>query len=95
MDSIKKRKIILINNQTLFRKELKICLENRLDSNIIEETNNWKKFRKLNAIVKSDVVHMDIILPQSNHMDAKQVITDQLIIRLSKYNRKHICLNIR
>ncbi len=88
-------KIILINDQLIFRKELKHRLEKKLGLNIIVKTNSCKELLRLTSIMKSDIVHMDVILPENDKMDAVKVITDQLVKHLSKYNGKHICLKVR
>ncbi len=88
-------KIILINNQSRFQKELKLQLEKELDYKVITETNNWKEFVMQSTIQKSDIIHMEIIIPETNKIDAGKVVTDCFIKRLSKYNGKHVCLKVR
>lgn len=67
-------KIILVDDQILFREGLKIFLENELGHTIIAEASNGKEFLALPNIHESDIIFMDIEMPEMNGLEASKKI---------------------
>ena len=92
MESQKKYKIILVDDQPIFREGLKLYLENELGHNIIAEASNGKEFLELTNIYDSDIVLMDIEMPEINGLKASKKILERFsnikIVAITVYQDK-------
>lgn len=74
MKSVKKIKIILADDHTIFREGLRALLENEHDIEIIGETSNGANAVELAREKKPDVIVMDITMPELNGLLATSKI---------------------
>lgn len=85
-------KIILVDDQPIFRAGLKLYLENELGHTIIAEASNGKEFLELPNIHKSDIIIMDIEMPEMNGLKASKNILERFsnlkIIAITMYHDK-------
>ncbi len=85
-------KIILVDDQPIFRQGIKLYLENELGHEVIAEANNGMEFLKLPNIQKADIIIMDIEMPEMNGLEASKIILDQYsnlkIIAITMYQEK-------
>ena len=92
MDDEQTYKIILVDDQPIFREGLKLYLENELGHTIIAEANNGKEFLQLSNIHKADIIIMDIEMPEINGLEASKIILDRFsylkIIAITMYQDK-------
>jgi len=92
MEDAQTYKIILVDDQPIFREGLKLYLENELGHSVIAEASNGIEFLKLNNIHKADIVIMDIEMPKMNGLEASKVILERYsnlkIIAITMYQDK-------
>ncbi len=85
-------KIILVDDQPIFREGLRLYLENELGHTVIAEASNGKEFLKLKNIHKADIVIMDIEMPEMNGLEASKIVLDKYsnlkIIAITMYQDK-------
>lgn len=87
-----KYKIIIVDDQPIFREGLKLYLENELGHLVISEAKNGKEFIKLSNLHQSDIILMDIEMPEMNGLDASKKILKRYpylnIIAITMYQDK-------
>jgi len=92
MENKQTYKIILVDDQPIFREGLKLYLENELGHSVIAEASNGIEFLKLNNIRKADIVIMDIEMPKMNGLEASKLVLNQYldlkIIAITMYQDK-------
>lgn len=86
------RKIILVDDHTLFRNGLRILLNNLKNYQVIGEAENGKAFIELIENTKADIVLLDIDMPVMDGIEATklalQKYPDLKIITLSMYGEE-------
>ncbi len=65
-------KIVIIDDSYTFREGLRFFLENQLHHEVIGEASNGKEFLELEAVPSSDIVLIDIEMPELNGIEAIQ-----------------------
>ena len=92
MEYHQKYKIILVDDQAIFRGGLKLYLEKELGHTVIAEASNGKDFLKLPNIYHADIVLMDIEMPEMNGLEASKKILERFfnlkIIAITMYQDK-------
>lgn len=87
-----KRKIIIVDDHTLFRNGLRILLNNTNDYQVIAEAANGKEFLELLKTDMPDLVLMDISMPVMDGIEASklahELYPDLKIITLSMYGEE-------
>jgi len=87
-----KRKVIIVDDHTLFRNGLRILLNNIENYHVIAEAANGKQFLELLNIVVPDLVLMDISMPVMDGIEASAIAhqryPDLKIITLSMYGEE-------
>ncbi|MDP3913743.1 MAG: response regulator transcription factor [Bacteroidota bacterium] len=87
-----KRKIIIVDDHTLFRNGLRILLNNLDNYHVIAEAANGKQFLELLNTVVPDLVLMDISMPVMDGIEASAIAhqryPDLKIITLSMYGEE-------
>jgi DNA-binding NarL/FixJ family response regulator len=66
-------KVILVDDHTLFRKGLKMLLDELDGVEVVGEASTGKEFLMILEILQPDVVLMDINMPEMNGMEATQI----------------------
>lgn len=93
-DNQKKIKILLVDDNTLFRGHIRKIIENQDELVVIGEASDGEEAVKLAHQVHPDVIVMDINMPRMNGIEATRIITDDLpkirIIGLSLINEDRI-----
>jgi len=86
------RKIIIVDDHTLFRNGLKILLNNLKDYRVVAEASNGKEFLELLETITPDLVLLDIAMPVMDGIEAAnlalQKYPDLKIITLSMYGEE-------
>ena len=86
------RKIILVDDQPMFRRSLKMVLTSIGDVDIIGEAANGEEFLELMETKKPDAVFMDIEMPVMNGIEATKeaikIYPHLIIIGLSLYENE-------
>jgi len=82
-------KIIIVDDNTTFRKGIKIYLEDILNHTVIGEAANGKEFLSMPNLKDADIILMDNIMPQLKGIDASK----QYLLR--KPNLKIIMLTMQ
>ncbi len=86
------RKIILVDDHTLFRNGLKILLNNLKGYRVVGEASNGKEFLALLETVTPDLVLLDIEMPVMDGIDAAELAMQRYpllkIITLSMYGEE-------
>jgi len=87
-----KRKIIIVDDHTLFRNGLRILLNNLDNYHVIAEAANGKQFLELLNTVVPDLVLMDISMPVMDGIEASAIAHQRYpnlkIITLSMYGEE-------
>ena len=87
-----KRKVIIVDDHTLFRNGLRILLNNMENYHVIGEASNGKQFLDLLKISVPDLVLMDISMPVMDGIEAStithELYPDLKIITLSMYGEE-------
>jgi len=65
-----KLKIIIVDDNKTFRDAMKLFLVNELKAEIIGEASNGQEFLNLSAIIRADLVLMDIEMPELDGISA-------------------------
>lgn len=80
--------IYLVDDNAVFRDNLKLYLEGHLNHIVVGESDDGKSFLE-NSSIKADIVLMDINMPEINGIDATKTMTWQnrnlKIIAVSQY----------
>lgn len=86
------KKIVLVDDHTLFRNGLKILLNNIENFRVVAEASNGKEFLDLLEEVKPDVVLLDIAMPEMDGIEAASIALkrypDLPVITLSMYGEE-------
>ena len=92
MTSEKIRKIIIVDDHTLFRNGLRILLNNLKNYHVVGEAANGQEFIDLIDDVDADLILLDIDMPIMDGIEATKValqkIPDLKIITLSMYGEE-------
>lgn len=87
-----KRKVMIVDDHTLFRNGLKILLNNIDNYHVVAEAANGKQFLELLNTVTPDLVLMDINMPVMDGIEASGIahekFPDLKIITLSMYGEE-------
>lgn len=87
-----KRKVIIVDDHTLFRNGLRILLNNIENYHVIAEAANGKQFLELMDTLEPDIVLMDINMPVMDGIEASTIAhekyPDLKIITLSMYGEE-------
>lgn len=87
-----KRKVIIVDDHTLFRNGLRILLNNIENYHVVAEAANGKQFLELLNTVVPDVVLMDINMPVMDGIEAStkahELYPELKIITLSMYGEE-------
>ena len=87
-----KRKVIIVDDHTLFRNGLRILLNNLENYHVIAEAANGKQFLELLNTIVPDLVLMDISMPVMDGIEASAIAhqryPDMKIITLSMYGEE-------
>ena len=87
-----KRKVIIVDDHTLFRNGLRILLNNLENYHVIAEAANGKQFLELLNTIVPDLVLMDISMPVMDGIEASAIAhqryPDLKIITLSMYGEE-------
>lgn len=90
--NLSKRKVIIVDDHTLFRNGLRILLNNMENYHVVAEAANGKQFLELLQTVVPDLVLMDISMPVMDGIDASskahELYPDLKIITLSMYGEE-------
>jgi DNA-binding NarL/FixJ family response regulator len=87
-----KRKVIIVDDHTLFRNGLRILLNNIENYHVVAEAANGKQFLELLNTVVPDLVLMDINMPVMDGIEASakahELYPEMKIITLSMYGEE-------
>ncbi len=87
-----KRKVIIVDDHTLFRNGLRILLNNIENYHVIAEAANGKQFLELLNTIVPDLVLMDISMPVMDGIEASAIAHEKYpnlkIITLSMYGEE-------
>ena len=87
-----KRKVIIVDDHTLFRNGLRILLNNLENYHVVGEASNGKQFLDLIKTSAPDLVLMDISMPVMDGIEAStiahELYPDLKIITLSMYGEE-------
>ena len=90
--NLPKRKVIIVDDHTLFRNGLRILLNNLENYQVVGEAANGKQFLDLLKISVPDLVLMDISMPVMDGIEASTIAhelhPDLKIITLSMYGEE-------
>lgn len=90
--NITKRKVVIVDDHTLFRNGLRILLNNMENYHVVAEAANGKQFLDLLNTVNPDLVLMDINMPVMDGIQASEIahekFPDMKIITLSMYGEE-------
>ena len=67
-------KLILVDDNALFRDDLRFFLENRLAHTVIAEAANGEEFLALRNLGEADIILMDLSMEKMNGFDATKRI---------------------
>jgi NarL family two-component system response regulator LiaR len=65
-------KLILVDDNPLFRSDLRFFIENRLKHTVIGEASDGLEFLKLPNLSEADIILMDLTMDNMNGFDATQ-----------------------
>lgn len=87
-----KRKVVIVDDHTLFRNGLRILLNNMENYHVVAEAANGKQFLDLLTTVTPDLVLMDINMPVMDGIEASEIAHEKFpemkIITLSMYGEE-------
>lgn len=87
-----KRKVVIVDDHTLFRNGLRILLNNMENYHVVAEAANGKQFLDLLNTVIPDLVLMDINMPVMDGIEASEIAHEKFpemkIITLSMYGEE-------
>ncbi|HLN71672.1 MAG: response regulator [Methylococcaceae bacterium] len=87
-----KRKVVIVDDHTLFRNGLRILLNNMENYHVVAEAANGKQFLDLLNTVTPDLVLMDINMPVMDGIEASEIAHEKFpemkIITLSMYGEE-------
>jgi DNA-binding NarL/FixJ family response regulator len=87
-----KRKVVIVDDHTLFRNGLRILLNNMENYHVVAEAANGKQFLDLLNTVTPDLVLMDINMPVMDGIQASEIAHEKFpemkIITLSMYGEE-------
>lgn len=90
--NVLKRKVMIVDDHTLFRNGLRILLNNIENYHVVAEAANGKQFLELLNTVTPDLVLMDINMPVMDGIEASSIAhekyPDLKIITLSMYGEE-------
>lgn len=90
--NVLKRKVMIVDDHTLFRNGLRILLNNIENYHVVAEAANGKQFLELLNTVTPDLVLMDINMPVMDGIEASAIahekFPDLKIITLSMYGEE-------
>ena len=84
------KKILLVEDESIIRMDLKVILETE-GYEVIEEANNGEKAVELALTLKPDIILMDIKMPKIDGLKASRIIGKQLdvpIVIITAYSQK-------
>lgn len=84
------KKILLVEDESIIRMDLKVILETE-GYEVIEEANNGEKAVELAWTLKPDIILMDIKMPKIDGLKASRIIGKQLdvpIVIITAYSQK-------
>ena len=67
-------KLVLVDDNTHFREDLRFFLENRLAHTVIAEAKNGEEFLRLTNLYDADVILMDLSMENMNGFEATKKI---------------------
>lgn len=86
------RKIVIVDDHTLFRNGLKILLNNLKDYRVVAEASNGKEFLEILETVQPDLILLDIEMPVMDGIEAAEIALQKYphlkIITLSMYGEE-------
>ena len=65
-------KILLVDDNKIFRKGIKFYIENILQYDVIEECTNGEEFLNSENIINANIILMDIEMPKINGIEASK-----------------------
>jgi len=87
---MKKIRVVIVDDHTLFRDGLKLILNNTSETEVVGEASNGKEFLNQLANYKDTIVLMDIEMPVMNGIDATRLAAESnpaiKIIALSMFD---------
>ena len=87
-----KRKVVIVDDHTLFRNGLRILLNNMENYHVVAEAANGKQFLDLLNTITPDLVLMDINMPVMDGIEASEIAHEKFpemkIITLSMYGEE-------
>jgi DNA-binding NarL/FixJ family response regulator len=87
-----KRKVVIVDDHTLFRNGLRILLNNMENYHVVAEAANGKQFLELLNTITPDIVLMDINMPVMDGIEASEIAHEKFpemkIITLSMYGEE-------
>src|SRR5665647_598206 len=91
-NNLSKRKVVIVDDHTLFRNGLRILLNNMENYHVVGEASNGKQFLDLLKISVPDLVLMDISMPVMDGIEASTIAHELYpnlkIITLSMYGEE-------
>lgn len=84
------KRILLVEDESIIRMDLKVILESE-GYEVIEEANNGEKAVELAITLKPDIILMDIKMPRIDGLKASKIIGKQLdipIVIITAYSQK-------
>jgi len=87
---MKKIKVVIVDDHTLFRDGLKLILNNASETEVVGEASNGKEFLNQSAKYENTIVLMDIEMPVMNGIEATRLAVESnptiKIIALSMFD---------
>jgi len=71
------KKILIVDDNTLFRKTLKECLRSQIPSLVILEAKDGEEALRTVSTFFPDLIFMDILLPKGNGLELTDLIKKQ------------------